>query len=78
LGRRVVMKTANVADAPEAVCAEARVRFEEIADGLSGIPPDSPFWASVRISRLCLVVRGWSFFYIIDDETLRVTSVREK
>jgi hypothetical protein len=72
------MKPANVADAPEGVCAEARFRFEEISEGLQGIPPDSPFWASVRVSRLCLVVRGWSFFYYVDDETLRVTSVREK
>jgi hypothetical protein len=32
----------------------------------------------VQISRLCLMVRGWAFFYIVDDETLRVTSVRQK
>jgi hypothetical protein len=72
------MQPATVADAPPAVCDEARLRFEEVAAGLQGIPPDSPFWTSVQISRLCLMVRGWAFFYIVDDETLRVTSVRQK
>jgi len=64
--------------APKAVRDEARLRFDEIAQGLDGIPTDSVFWASVRVSRLCLVVRGWSFFYTLDDETLRVTEVRAK
>jgi len=69
---------AHLTDAPALVCAEARLRFDEIVEGLQGIPPESPLWASVRISRLCLVVRGWRFYYMIDDETLRVTAVREK
>ena len=54
---------------------EARTRFQEIAEGLSGISRDSPFWASVQVSRLCLVVSGWSFFYTLDEGTLRVTEV---
>jgi len=69
---------ANLTDAPEAVRADARLRFEEIVDGLQGIPPDSPFWTSVAISRLCLIVHGWCFYYVIDEQTLRVTSIREK
>ena len=77
MARRVVMP-ANIADAPKAICAEARLRFEEIVVALQGIPPESPFWASVQVSRLCLVVRGWSFFYGVDGETLRVMEVREK
>ena len=60
----------------QSVRDEARTRFEEIAEGLSGISPDSPFWASVQVSRLCLVVSGWSFFYTLDEETLRVTEAR--
>jgi hypothetical protein len=61
---------------PDPVREEAQRRFEEIAEGLSGIPPESPFWHSVRVSRLCLVVRGFSFYYTLDDETLRVTELR--
>jgi hypothetical protein len=67
---------AHLPDAPKAVCAEARSRFEEIAVALQGLPPDSPFWASVDVSQLCLIVRGWCFFYAVDAETLRVTDVR--
>ena len=70
------MKPVNLGDAPKTVCAEARLRFEEIVNALEGIPPDSPFWASVRVSRLCLVVRGWCFFYALDGETLLVTETR--
>jgi hypothetical protein len=70
--------SADFPDAPKAVCAEARLRFEEIAVALQELPIDSPFWASVGISRLCLIVRGWCFFYAIDDETLRVTEARAK
>jgi hypothetical protein len=34
LAHRVVMNPVNLGDAPKAVCAEARVRFEEIAVAL--------------------------------------------
>ena len=71
LTRRVVMSKPVLEAAPEYVKQEARLRFEEIAEGLEGIPPDSSFWASVRVSRLCLV------FYTLDAETLRVTEVRK-
>jgi hypothetical protein len=67
-----------VESTPVYILQEARLRFEEIAEGLEGIPQESAFWASVRVSRLCLVVRGWSFFYTLDGETLRVTEVRGK
>jgi hypothetical protein len=62
--------------APPAVCNEARKCFEEIAEDLDRIASDSVFWESTRVSRLCLVVCGWSFFYELDRETLRVTEVR--
>jgi len=78
LSHRVIMVHPGLTAAPKAVLDEARLRFEEIAEGLQGIPPDSVFWESVRVSRLCLVVRGWSFFYTLDDETLRVTDVHGK
>ena len=70
------MDVPALAAVPDAVRQEARCRFEEIAAGLGGIPPESPFWHSVRVSRLCLVVRGFSFYYTLDDETLRVTDTR--
>lgn len=76
MGHRVIMVEPALRAAPRAVRDEARERFEEIAEGLQGIPADSAFWASVRVSRLCLVVRGWSFFYTLEDETLRVIEVR--
>jgi len=63
--------------APEYTKQEARLRFEEIAEGLEGIPTESAFWASVRVSRLCMIIHGWSFFYTLDAETLRVTEVRK-
>ena len=63
---------------PDATREEAQRRFQEISEGLRDIPPGSPFWQSVRVSRLCLVVRGFSFFYTLDDETLRVTELRSR
>ncbi|HEY6908574.1 MAG TPA: hypothetical protein VI356_04335 [Myxococcales bacterium] len=74
--RRVIMVQPALEAAPAEIRAEARTRFDEIAAGVDGIPEDSPFWASARVSRLCLDVRGWSFFYTLDDGTLRVTEVR--
>jgi hypothetical protein len=78
VARRILMPANISGDVPEPIRADARARFEEIVDGLQGIAPDSPFWASVAISRLRLVVHGWCFTYAIDDETLRVTAVREQ
>ena len=72
---RVIMVRPALKSAPADIYEEAAARFEEIAEGLKGIAPESAFWASVRVSRLCLVVRGWTFFYTLDDETLRVTDV---
>jgi hypothetical protein len=78
LTHRVIMDRRVLEAAPEYVKQEARLRFEEIAEGVRNIAPDSAFWASVRVSRLCLAVGDWSFYYILDDETLRVTEVRRK
>jgi len=78
LTHRVIMTEDVVESTPVYVRQEARLRFEEIVEGLEGIPTESAFWASVRVSRLCLVVRGWSFFYTLDGETLRVMEVRGK
>jgi hypothetical protein len=78
MSHHLIMVDPALAQAPAAVRDEARLRFEEIAEGLSGIPADSAFWASVQVSRLCLVVGGWSFFYTLDGETLRVTEVRQE
>ena len=75
--RRVIMVRWALGDVPPDVCKEAEARFREIAEGLEGIAPGSPFWASVRVSRLILEVRGWSFVYKLDDEVLRVTEVRK-
>jgi hypothetical protein len=78
MSHRVIMVDPALVAAPAGVREKARQRFGEIAEGLGGIAADSPFWSSVRVSRLCLVVDGWSFFYTLDDETLRVTEVRGK
>jgi len=76
MGRRVIIDDQVVEATPVYVRQEARLRLEEISEGMEGIPPDSAFWASIRVSRLCVVVRGWSFFYTCDAERLRVTEVR--
>lgn len=76
LRHRVLVEQPALHDAPEAVLNEACSRFQEMAAGLARIPPESIFWASARVSRLCLVVRGWTFMYELDGETLRVTEVR--
>jgi hypothetical protein len=76
LTRRVIMSEAALEAAPAEVRAEAQRRFDEIAAGVDRIPPESPFWKSADISRLCLMVRGWSFFYTLEPRTLRVTEVR--
>ena len=76
MAHRVVMVDHVVEGTPVYVRQEARLRLEEIAEGLEGIPPSSAFWASVRVSRLCVVVCGWSFFYTCDGDTIRVTEVR--
>jgi hypothetical protein len=68
-------KVAAVRAAPADVREEARACFEEIAEGLAGIPQNHVFWDSVRGTRLCLVVRGWSFFYSVHRETLRIVEV---
>ena len=73
---RVIMVRPALRAAPSDVCDEAESRFREIAEGVEGIAADSPFWASARVSQLCLIVRGWTFFYTLDGETLRVTEVR--
>ena len=75
---QVIMDRRVLEAAPEYVKQEARLRFEEIAEGVGSIAPDSAFWRSVRVSRLCLVVGDWSFYYVLDDETLRVTEARRK
>jgi hypothetical protein len=72
----VIMVLPALVTAPAEIRVEAETRFEQIAQALDGIRPDNAFWSSARTSRLCLVVRGWSFFYQLDDGTLRVTGVR--
>jgi hypothetical protein len=74
---RVVMLETVIESAPVYVRQEARLRLEEIAEGVAGIPPESAFWQSVRVSRLCLVVHGWSFFYTFEGDTLQVVEVRK-
>jgi hypothetical protein len=76
LTRRVIMEPSVLEGAPIGIHAEAHARFDEIAAGVESIPDDSPFWASADVSRLCLMVRGWSFFYTLDARTLRVVEVR--
>jgi len=78
LTHQVIMDRRVLEAAPEYVKQEARLRFEEIAEGVGNIAPDSAFWQSVRVSRLCLAVGDWSFYYVLDDETLRVTEARRK
>ena len=73
---RVVMAEPVLERAPVYVRQEARIRLEQLAEGLRQIPQDSVFWTSIRESRLCLVVHGWSFYYTLDRATLRVTEVR--
>ena len=72
---RVVILEAVLEAAPKYTLEEARIRFEEIAEAVKDIPEDSGFWISVRVSRLCLVVHGWSFFYTFEEGILRVTEV---
>ena len=62
--------------APADVVEEARSILADLLGSLALIPSDSVFWDSMRASRLCLVVRGWSFLYGFEGETLRVTEVR--
>ena len=73
---RVVIEQPALLETPEAILEEAASRFKEMASGLGRIPPESIFWASARVSRLCLIVQGWAFMYELDAETLRVTEVR--
>jgi hypothetical protein len=75
LSHRVVFTEAACAAPPE-VCEEARAILQDLLGSLSLIPSDSVFWDSMRASRLSLDVRGWSFLYGFEGETLRVTGVR--
>jgi hypothetical protein len=74
---RVIMVRQALCDVPPDIYQEAGAQFREIAEGLEGIAAESPFWASLRVSRLILEVRGWSFVYTLDDETLRVTEAHK-
>ena len=76
MSRRVIMVEPSLGAAPQAIREEARMRFQEIAEGLDDIPRESAFWASVGVSELRLAVQGWSFSYSVDDESVRVTGVR--
>ena len=76
--RHLIAFTTAVGAAPVDVSEEARACFEEIADALAEIPQNHAFWDSVRVTRLCLLVRGWSFFYSVDGETLRIVEVRRE
>jgi hypothetical protein len=73
---RVVVVQSVLEATPKYLLEEARLRFEEIAEGVKDIPEGGAFWTSVRESRLCLVVHGWSFFYTFQNGMLRVTEVR--
>ena len=75
MARRVIMVESSLGVAPRAIRDEARVRFQEIAEGLEDIPAESAFWASVSVSDLRLAVHGWSFSYTVDDSAVRVTGV---
>lgn len=58
------------------VQAKARSDLQEIAHGISGVDPDSPFWRSVREAGLRLTVGEWLFTYLVDEQaqTMRVVS----
>ena len=71
--RRVILAEQVMQQAPEYVRAQARIRFEQIADGLKEVPEDNVFWESMAVSRPCLVVHGWSFLYAFAPGVLRVT-----
>lgn len=64
--------------APAGVLREAEERLQRLADSLTGIPAGSPFWASLAVSRLCLVVEGWSFYYSFDGKVLTVSEALGK
>ncbi len=66
------------AAAPADVLRETEERLRRLADSLTWIPPESPFWESLAVSRLCLVVGGWSFFYSFDGEVLTVSEALGK
>jgi len=62
---------------PADVQEEARVQLESIAESLRAVPRAHVFRKSLGQSRLCLIVRGWSFYYEVDDQMLRVTYVHQ-
>lgn len=63
---------------PSDVREEARAILQDLSDSLRAIPADSVFWESICESRLCLEVRGWSFYYAFEGDTLFVNEVRAK
>jgi hypothetical protein len=76
--RRTIEFAPAAYSAPPSVREEARARLQELADDLAAIPAESVFWESMRVSRLCLVVRAWSFLYSFEEVTVRVNDVRGK
>ena len=66
MGHRVIMVQPALRAAPKTVRDEARERFEEIAEGLQGIPVDSPFWISTKDSVLQIDVKKWRVVYRVD------------
>jgi hypothetical protein len=51
--------SSGIQQVPNAVLDEARMRFQELGDGLLVVPGASVFWESMRQSRLCLEFAGW-------------------
>jgi hypothetical protein len=64
--------------APPEVREEARLILQDLSDSLEAFPEDSVFWESIGERRLCLEVRGWSFYYGFEGDTLLVNEVRAK
>ncbi len=67
-----VVFASAVEDVPIEVREHLRGLLDEIGATLDSIPTDSTFWHSIRTTPVILDVRGWRFFYRVEQLPRRI------
>jgi hypothetical protein len=66
----------DVSGAPLEIRAELRMRMQQIATTVDSIPRDHSFWSKAAEHELQVDVRGWRFFYRVDQATYTLDVLR--
>jgi hypothetical protein len=61
----------------DGVRREIVLALERIADSVSCIPPDDPFWASMGVSLLQVDVSGCRVAYRLEPDAVRIVELQQ-